>query len=83
MLKLDCQPRKKYEEKLEAAKVVMVEAFRSSTEFRDIKVEYGSASYLQGAKDFKEKVRNRFPDLNLSLLESNEEEVGEVGDEGL
>ena len=75
--------KKKYEEKLEATKVATIEAFCSSTAFRDIKVKFGSLSYMQGAEDFKEKVRNRFPDLNLSLLESNDEEVGEVGDDGL
>ena len=33
-------------EQVEAAKVVAVEVFRSSTEFHDIKVEFASASYL-------------------------------------
>ena len=36
---------------------------------------------VQGAEDFKEKVRYRFPDLNLDLLESDSEE--EVSNEGL
>ena len=49
-----------------------------------IKSEFASLLYVWGAEDFKEKVRNCFPDLDLGLLESDgEEEVGEVGDEGL
>ena len=37
---------------------------------------------MQGVEDFKEKVKNHFPDPNLDLLESDdEEEVGEVEDE--
>ena len=60
----------------------MVEAFHSLTEFRDIKADFGSASYLQRIEDFEGKVRNHFFDLNLGLLESDsEEEVGEVKDE--
>ena len=49
-------------------------------EFHDIKAEFASASYLQGGKDLKEKIRKNFPDLNLGLLESDEEEVEEAKD---
>ena len=45
--------KNKCKEKLEAAEVIVVKAFWSSIEFWDLKVEYGSASYLQGIKDFK------------------------------
>ncbi|KAG1364442.1 hypothetical protein COCNU_11G012690 [Cocos nucifera] len=72
--------KKKYEEKLEAAKAAIVEAFKSSIEFRDIKIEFSSVSYLQGVEDLKEKLKN-FPNFNLGLLDSDgEEEVGKVDD---
>ena len=39
---------------------------------------------MQEVEDFKKTVRNHFPDLDLSLLESDsDEEVSEVKDEGL
>ena len=64
--------------------VAAVEAFRSSAEFWDIKMEFGLISYLQGIEDFKEKVRSHFSDLKLGSLElDGEEEIREVGDEGL
>ena len=63
----------------------MIEAFRSSDEFHKIKMESDSVLYLQRIEDFKGKVWSHFFDLDLWPLESNneEEEVGEVGDEGL
>ncbi|KAG1346631.1 hypothetical protein COCNU_06G004600 [Cocos nucifera] len=65
----------------ESAKVEAVEAFHASKEFYNIKMDFASLSYLQGGIDLKEKVRRIFPDLNLDLLESNDEEVEEVQDQ--
>ena len=66
---------------MEAAKVAAVEAFKSLTEFWDIKTEFGSITYLQGAKDLKEKLKKNFPYFNLDLLElDSKEEVDEGGD---
>ncbi|KAG1347758.1 hypothetical protein COCNU_06G015870 [Cocos nucifera] len=67
-------------EQIEATKVAVVEAFRSSTELCDIKMEFALASYLQGGEDLKEKIRKNFPYLNLGHLESDEDVVEEVED---
>ena len=62
----------------------MVEAFKSSVEFCDVKVDFGVASYVQGIADLKENVKKMALDFDLSLLESDdEEEAGEGGDEDL
>ena len=74
--------KKKHEGELEAVKIDLVQAFKSLTEFLEIKLEFASLSYIQGVEDFKEKVRNHFSDLNFGFLESDsEEEVHEVEDE--
>ena len=41
--------------RIEAAKVAMVEAFYSSVKFCDIKADFASASYLQGARISKKR----------------------------
>ncbi|KAG1347542.1 hypothetical protein COCNU_06G013710 [Cocos nucifera] len=62
----------------EATRIEAVKAFRASEEFRNIKVDFASLSYLQGGIDLKEKVRRIFPDLNLNLLESDDKKAEEV-----
>ena len=44
-------------------------------------MDFTSLSYLQGGIDLKEKVRRIFPDLNLDLLESDDEEAEESDSE--
>ncbi|EHA8586323.1 hypothetical protein COCNU_scaffold000185G000020 [Cocos nucifera] len=61
-----------------AARIEAVEAFHASEEFCNIKMDFASLSYLQGGIDLKEKVRRIFPDLNLNLLESDDEEAEKV-----
>ncbi|EHA8587183.1 hypothetical protein COCNU_scaffold001528G000020 [Cocos nucifera] len=76
--------KKKYEEKLEASKIAAVEAFKSSTKLRDIKVQFSSLSYIQAGKDLKAKLKKILHDFDLELLESNDEEVvAEGGDEDI
>ncbi|KAG1326650.1 hypothetical protein COCNU_01G005840 [Cocos nucifera] len=62
----------------EAARIEAVEAFCASEEFRNIKVDFASLSYLQRGTNLKEKVQRIFPDLNLDLLESDDEEIEEA-----
>ncbi|KAG1337921.1 hypothetical protein COCNU_04G002270 [Cocos nucifera] len=38
-------------------------------------MDFASLSYLQGGIDLKEKIRRIFPNLNLDLLESDDEET--------
>ncbi|KAG1327832.1 hypothetical protein COCNU_01G017660 [Cocos nucifera] len=63
---------------MEATRVEVVEAFRASKKFCNIKMDFASLSYLQGGIDLKEKVQRIFSDLNLDLLESDDEEAEEV-----
>ncbi|KAG1347406.1 hypothetical protein COCNU_06G012360 [Cocos nucifera] len=73
--------KKKFEEKLEASKIATIKAFKSSKELRNIKLEFGSLSYLQGAKDLKVKLKRILLGFNLGLLKSDcEEEVAEGRD---
>ncbi|KAG1363919.1 hypothetical protein COCNU_11G007460 [Cocos nucifera] len=62
----------------EGARIEAVEAFHTSKEFHNIKMDFASLSYLQGGIDLKEKVRRIFPNLNLDLLESDDEEAKKV-----
>ncbi|EHA8587916.1 hypothetical protein COCNU_scaffold003598G000010 [Cocos nucifera] len=64
--------------RVEVATIEAVKIFHSSIEFRNIKAEFASTSYLQRIEDMKEKIRRNFPNLNLDLLESEGEEAEEV-----
>ncbi|KAG1335341.1 hypothetical protein COCNU_03G014600 [Cocos nucifera] len=59
----------------EVVRVEVVQAFRASKEFRNIKMDFASLSYLQRGINPKKKVWRIFSDLNLDLLESDEEEA--------
>ncbi|KAG1346214.1 hypothetical protein COCNU_06G000430 [Cocos nucifera] len=72
------EERKVGKARAEATRIEAVEVFRASKEFHNIKANFASLSYLQGDIDLKEKVRRIFPDLNLNLLESDDEEAEEA-----
>ncbi|KAG1370944.1 hypothetical protein COCNU_16G000380 [Cocos nucifera] len=59
----------------EAIRVEAVQAFHASEEFRNIKEDFASLSYLQGGIDLKEKIQRIFSDLNMDLLESDDKEA--------
>ncbi|KAG1369781.1 hypothetical protein COCNU_15G001470 [Cocos nucifera] len=77
--RLDAE-KKKHGEELEASKIATIEAFKSSSELRDIKLEFGSLSHLQRIEDLKAKVKKVLSDFDLGLLKLDDEEVSKGGD---
>ena len=52
---------------------MVVEAFHFLEEFMATKLEFTVDSYLEGFPDCKAKVKCLFPDINLSLLDTDKE----------
>ena len=59
------------------ARVLAVEEFKTSTEMRDLNVQFGQEAFIKGFELCQEKVARKFLELDLSFLgEESEDEVG-------
>ena len=59
------------------ARVLVVEEFKTSTEMRDLNVQFGQEAFIKGFELFQEKVARKFSELDLSFLgEESEDEAG-------
>ena len=58
-------------------RVLTVEEFKTSTEMRDLNVQFGQEAFIKGFELCQEKVASKFLELDLSFLgEESEDEVG-------
>ena len=59
------------------AMVRAAEEFKTSSEMRDLKVEFGQAAFIKGFELCQEKVIEKFPELDLGFLdEASDDEAG-------
>ena len=59
------------------AMVRAVEEFKTSSEMRDLKVQFGQAAHIKGFELCQEKVVGKFPELDLGFLdEASDDEAG-------
>ena len=59
------------------AMVWAVEEFKTSSEMRDLKVEFGQAAFIKGFELCQEKVVGKYPELDLGFLdEAFDDEAG-------